>query len=55
MRPSFATPLRFATVGDDCIDRYLSLKQAAVGGNAVNVAVQLSTGAKVQLFWRSGA
>ncbi len=40
-RPSFATPLRFATVGDNCIDRYLSLKQAAVGGNAVNVAVQL--------------
>ncbi|MFZ1467995.1 MAG: PfkB family carbohydrate kinase [Paracoccaceae bacterium] len=31
----------FATVGDNCIDRYLPLKQAAVGGNAVNVAVQL--------------
>ncbi len=35
------TPHRFATVGDNCIDRYLPLKQAAVGGNAVNVAVQL--------------
>ena len=34
--------LRFATVGDNCIDRYLPLGQAAVGGNAVNVAVQLA-------------
>lgn len=32
---------RFASVGDNCIDRYLPLRQAAVGGNAVNVAVQL--------------
>jgi len=30
-----------ATVGDNCIDRYLPLRQSAVGGNAVNVAVQL--------------
>ncbi len=40
-RASFGLSLRFATVGDNCIDRYLPLKQAAVGGNAVNVAVQL--------------
>lgn len=40
-RPHVAHPLRFAAVGDNCIDRYLPLKQAAVGGNAVNVAVQL--------------
>ncbi len=33
--------ISFATVGDNCIDRYLPLGQAAVGGNAVNVAVQL--------------
>ena len=31
-----------ATVGDNCIDRYLPLGLATVGGNAVNVAVQLS-------------
>lgn len=36
------TPPRFATLGDNCIDRYLPLAQAAVGGNAVNVAVQLA-------------
>ncbi|MDB5660547.1 MAG: hypothetical protein JWS10_3162 [Cypionkella sp.] len=36
------TPLQFATVGDNCIDRYLPLAQAAVGGNALNVAVQLA-------------
>lgn len=30
-----------ATVGDNCIDRYLPLARATVGGNAVNVAVQL--------------
>lgn len=35
------TPLRFATIGDNCIDRYLPLGKAAVGGNALNVAVQL--------------
>ena len=33
---------RFAAIGDNCIDRYLPLNQAAVGGNAVNVAVQLA-------------
>lgn len=31
-----------ATVGDNCIDRYLPVGQSAVGGNAVNVAVHLS-------------
>lgn len=36
------TPPRFATLGDNCIDRYLPLAQATVGGNAVNVAVQLA-------------
>lgn len=35
-------PLRFAALGDNCIDRYLPLQKAAVGGNAVNVAVQLA-------------
>lgn len=31
-----------ATVGDNCIDRYLPLGQSTVGGNAVNVAVHLA-------------
>jgi fructoselysine 6-kinase len=31
-----------ATVGDNCIDRYLPLGRSTVGGNAVNVAVHLS-------------
>lgn len=31
----------FATVGDNCIDHFLSDGDALVGGNAVNVAVQL--------------
>lgn len=34
--------LRFAALGDNCVDRYLPLAQAAVGGNAINVAVQLA-------------
>ncbi len=35
--------LRFATVGDNCIDRFqLPVAQSLVGGNAVNVAVQLA-------------
>jgi fructoselysine 6-kinase len=33
---------RVATVGDNCIDRYLPLRQSTVGGNAVNVAVHLA-------------
>jgi fructoselysine 6-kinase len=31
-----------ATVGDNCIDRYLPFGRSAVGGNAVNVAVHLA-------------
>lgn len=31
-----------ATVGDNCIDRYLPLRRSTVGGNAVNVAVHLA-------------
>lgn len=31
----------FAAVGDNCIDRFVSLGLSLVGGNAVNVAVQL--------------
>lgn len=35
--------LRFATVGDNCIDRFQPpVGQSLVGGNAVNVAVQLA-------------
>ena len=41
------TPPRFATLGDNCIDRYLPLAQAAVGGNAVNVAVQLALSGEI--------
>ncbi|MFS8048162.1 PfkB family carbohydrate kinase [Rhizobium sp. BR 314] len=34
---------RFASVGDNCIDRFLPpVSQSLVGGNAVNVAVQLA-------------
>lgn len=36
------TALRFATIGDNCIDRFLPLGVAAVGGNAANVAAQLA-------------
>ncbi len=36
-------PLRFAAVGDNCIDRFSSpVGQSLIGGNAVNVAVQLA-------------
>lgn len=34
--------LRFAAVGDNCIDRFQPVGQSLVGGNAVNVAVQLA-------------
>ncbi len=34
--------LHFSALGDNCVDRYLPLAQAAVGGNAINVAVQLA-------------
>jgi fructoselysine 6-kinase len=37
------SPLRFAAVGDNCIDRFRPpLSLSLVGGNAVNVAVQLA-------------
>lgn len=37
------TSFRFAAVGDNCIDRYRApLRQSYVGGNAINVAVQLA-------------
>jgi fructoselysine 6-kinase len=37
------TRLRIASVGDNCIDKFLPpVGQALVGGNAVNVAVQLA-------------
>lgn len=49
------SPPRFATLGDNCIDRYLPLAQAAVGGNAVNVAVQLArAGEKCAYFGAVG-
>ena len=32
----------FATVGDNCVDRYMPLGKCAIGGNALNVAVQLA-------------
>ena len=35
-------PVTVAALGDNCIDRYLALGQSTVGGNAVNVAVQLA-------------
>ena len=31
-----------ATVGDNCIDRYLALRRSTVGGTAVNVGVHLA-------------
>lgn len=35
--------LRFASVGDNCIDRFrATVAQSLIGGNAVNVAVQLA-------------
>ena len=39
--------LEFAAVGDNCIDRYLPpIGRSYVGGNAINVAVQLSRRAR---------
>ncbi|CAN7445075.1 PfkB family carbohydrate kinase [Rhizobium sp. LjRoot30] len=36
-------PFRFAAVGDNCIDRFQPpVSQSLVGGNAVNVAIQLA-------------
>lgn len=46
---------RFATIGDNCVDRYLPLDQATVGGNALNVAVQLALqGQSCQYFGAVG-
>jgi fructoselysine 6-kinase len=47
---------RIATVGDNCIDRYLPpIDRALVGGNAVNVAVNLSqAGHEVAYFGAVG-
>ncbi|MFN7089000.1 MAG: PfkB family carbohydrate kinase [Allorhizobium sp.] len=36
------TKLSFATVGDNCIDRFRPSGMSLLGGNAVNVAVQLA-------------
>lgn len=49
--------VRFATVGDNCIDRYLPpVGDCLVGGNAVNVAVQLARrGRRVGYFGAIGA
>lgn len=49
--------LRFAAVGDNCIDRYRPpLTRALVGGNAVNVAVQLARlGHRAHYFGAVGA
>ncbi len=51
------TALRFATVGDNCIDRFLPpADEWLVGGNAVNVAVQLALlGRDVSYFGAVGA
>lgn len=48
--------MRFATVGDNCIDRYLPpIGAHLVGGNAVNVAVQLAAlGRAVDYFGAVG-
>lgn len=49
-------PARIATVGDNCIDRYLPpVDRALVGGNAVNVAVNLKrSGHEVAYFGAVG-
>ena len=46
----------FATVGDNCIDRFLPpVNDCLVGGNAVNVAVQLARlGRRVDYFGAVG-
>ncbi|WP_181706112.1 PfkB family carbohydrate kinase [Chthonobacter rhizosphaerae] len=45
----------FATVGDNCVDRYLATGLSAIGGNALNVAVQLARlGRRVAYFGAVG-
>lgn len=47
------SPALFATVGDNCVDRYLELGKCVIGGNALNVAIQLArAGASPALFHR---
>lgn len=48
--------MRFAVVGDNCIDRFLPpIDDCLVGGNAVNVAVQLAMlGAEAEYFGAVG-
>jgi fructoselysine 6-kinase len=50
------SPLQLATVGDNCIDRFLPpVGRSVVGGNAVNVAVQLARlGHQVSYFGATG-
>jgi fructoselysine 6-kinase len=50
------SPFEFAAVGDNCIDRFLPpLSLSLIGGNAVNVAVQLSRlGLKTAYFGAVG-
>lgn len=44
--------LAFATVGDNCIDRYLPpVDRSLVGGNAVNVAVNLSRAGQAAAYF----
>jgi fructoselysine 6-kinase len=44
-----------ATVGDNCVDRFLPTGQAMIGGNALNVAVQLARlGCRVAYFGAVG-
>src|SRR5690349_7472966 len=47
---------RVASVGDNCIDVYHPLEQTAVGGNGLNVAVQLKLlGAASEYFGAVGS
>lgn len=32
----------YATIGDNCVDRYMPAGKCAIGGNALNVAIQLA-------------
>ena len=43
--------IRVATVGDNCIDRYLALRQSTVGGNAVNVGVHVARAGIVAAYF----
>lgn len=43
--------LHLAAVGDNCIDRYLALGRARVGGNAVNVAVHFALAGQASFYF----